>query len=91
MYTYLDAYNTYNAERPFDKQNLLHKFYEFKKKFWWNNKRKSIPDCVIDVYYLFKFLTHLFHPEDKLVEEKLQSFICKIDTQLLKAVLFKIL
>lgn len=31
MYTYLDAYNTYTAERPFDKQNLLHKFYEFKK------------------------------------------------------------
>lgn len=48
-------------------------------------------EYVIYMYIAYLCLTHLFHPEDKLVEEKLQSFICKIDTQLLKAVLFKIL
>ena len=42
--------------------------------------------CVMFVVY-----THLFHSEDKLIEEELQSFICKVDTQLLKAVLLKIL
>lgn len=40
MYTYLNAYKTYTAERPFDKQNLLHKFYEFKTNFDKIIKRK---------------------------------------------------
>lgn len=52
MYTYLNAYKTYTAERPFDKQNLLHKFYEFKTNF---DKiiKKSMLEYVIYMYIAY--------------------------------------